>query len=308
MTEMARWSDGSRAEIDIPRESLDLRFTLDCGQAFRWHEDADGSWTGVTRGRAIRLKREGPVVAGDVYPPVADPADFLATYLRLDVDLGALYGSFGAIDDWIAEAIVRFSGLRLLDQDPEETLLSYVCSTANSVPRISKAVREMSRIYGRLIGVIDGKPYHSFPTPESLAEASPVVLREECGLGWRGDNLRSVAAALARLPAGWLEGLRGLPYPEAKERLTRIRGVGAKIADCVCLFALRKDEAVPVDTHIWAVARELFGARVPTTTLTPGTYEAIARMYVERYGRYAGWAQEYLYLWRRASQGRVRLA
>jgi 3-methyladenine DNA glycosylase/8-oxoguanine DNA glycosylase len=108
------------------------------------------------------------------------------------------------------------------------------------------------------------------------------------------------------MPAGWLEGLRALPYGEAKAELTQIRGIGAKIADCVSLFSLGKDQAVPVDTHIWAVAKELFSAQVPTRSLTPSTYEAIAGMFVQRYGPYAGWAQEYLYMHRRAAQGRVR--
>jgi len=107
-------------------------------------------------------------------------------------------------------------------------------------------------------------------------------------------------------PLGWPEQLRETPYGEAKAALMEIRGVGAKIADCVCLFSLEKDEAVPVDTHIWAVAKEIFGCDIRTRTLTPSTYETVAGLFVQRYGSFAGWAQEYLYLQRRASQGRVR--
>ncbi|MGI5837402.1 MAG: hypothetical protein ACOX87_13070, partial [Chloroflexota bacterium] len=100
--------------------------------------------------------------------------------------------------------------------------------------------------------------------------------------------------------------LRSRPYREAKSSLMELRGIGAKIADCVCLFSLEKDDAVPVDTHIWAVAKEIFQCEIPTKTLTPSTYEAVADLFVRRYGAYAGWAQEYLYLQRRAAQGRVR--
>ncbi len=307
MTNTESWSDASKVILEESPEVLNLSYTLGCGQAFRWEACSDGSWVGVVRGRAIRLSRVRDQVVGHVFPPSEDATSLLRSYLRLDVDLAGLYEAFGSVDLWISSAVSQFAGLRVLLQEPQETLLSYICSTANSVPRISKAVREMSRIYGAPIATLDKRSFYSFPSASALADASPQVLRDSCGLGWRGDNLKRVARDVAGMPAGWLDALRGRPYNEAKTQLMKIHGVGAKIADCVCLFALGMDEAVPVDTHIWAVAKELFGAEVPTRTLTPATYETIARMFVDRYGKFAGWAQEYLYLQRRASQGRVSL-
>ena len=303
---MTDWSEGSRAFFDIHEGMLSLPYTLDCGQAFRWRELPDASWIGVFGEHAVRLRREEGIVEGAVYPPVGDSAAFLASYLRLDVDLAALYDRFSSVDPWITEAARDFAGLRVLNQEPQETVLSYICSTANSVPRIAKAIDRMSHIYGRLIATIDGAEFHAFPSAESLAEASPAVLRDRCGLGWRGDNLIAVAREVAAMPDGWPVQLRSLPYREAKAELMKVRGIGAKIADCVSLFALAKDEAVPVDTHIWAVARELFGAQVPTRTLTPATYETISALFLDRYGPFAGWAQEYLFLQRRASRGLVK--
>jgi N-glycosylase/DNA lyase len=305
---MADWSGASQATFEIDPGLLSLPYTLDCGQAFRWRERSDGSWIGVIEDHAVRLRREDSTILCQVYPPMAGATQLMASYLRLDVDLAALYEAFASVDPWIGDAVKTFAGLRVLNQEPRETLLSYICSTANSVPRITKAIDLMSRVYGRPIASLDGDEFHTFPTPDSLAEASPLILRDRCGLGWRGDNLIGVAREVAAMPSGWPIQLRSLPYIEAKAELMRIRGVGAKIADCVCLFALGKDVAVPVDTHIWAVARELFGARVPTRTLTPATYGAISGLFLDRYGPYAGWAQEYLFLQRRASQGRVRSA
>ncbi|HEX2923639.1 MAG TPA: DNA glycosylase [Chloroflexota bacterium] len=302
---MASWSDGADVRFEIAPRFLNLDYTLDCGQAFRWKRNRDGWWCGVVRGQAVRLRRDGGEVIGQLYPGRDDAEPFLASYLRLDVELEALYREFAAADEWIAAAVESYAGLRVLNQEPQETLLSYVCSTANSVPRISKAVAEMSRRWGRLIGTLDGEEFHAFPTAEALAAAPEDALWRDCGLGWRGTNLKRLAGDLTPMADGWPEQLRGLPYREAKARLMELRGIGAKIADCVCLFSLEKDEAVPVDTHIWALAKEIFSCEISNKTLTPATYETVAKLYLERYGRFAGWAQEYLYLHRRASQGRV---
>lgn len=303
---MSGWTEAARIAFDIAPALLSLPFTLDCGQAFRWRQGRESWWVGVVRGRAVRLRRDGRTVLGQVYPPLRGAESFVASYLRLDVDLDALYRGFASADPWIAAAVSSFAGLRVLNQEPQETLLSYVCSAANSVPRISRSVEEMSRRYGRFIGTLDGERFYAFPSAAALADAPEVELSEGCGLGWRAASLKRVAAELAAKPEGWPEQLRPLAYREARAKLMELRGIGAKIADCVCLFSLGKDEAVPVDTHIWAVAREVFGARIATRSLTPATYETVARLFVERYGRYAGWAQEYLYLQRRAAQGRVR--
>ncbi len=302
---MTDWSDSSQVDFDIDERLLSLAYTLDCGQAFRW-KLRHGWWTGVVRGHAVRLRREGKTVLGQLYPQHPDAEGFLASYLRLDVDLDAVYRDFAAADPKIDDAVSAFAGLRVLNQEPQETLLSYVCSTANSVPRISKAVEEMSRRWGKPIGSLDGEEFYAFPTALALAEAPEESLWKDCGLGWRGTNLKRVAGELVGRAEGWPEQLRPLPYREGKASLMELRGIGAKIADCVCLFSLEKDEAVPVDTHIWAVAKEIFDAKVSNKSLTPATYELVAGLYQSRYGGFAGWAQEYLYLQRRAAQGRVK--
>ena len=300
------WREGTETELEIAPALMNLAYSLDCGQAFRWRPSDEGWWIGVVRGHALRLRREGSRVIGQCFPPMADVDRFLAGYLRLDVDLDAIYRRISNADPWIASAVSAFSGLRVLDQEPEETLLSFVCSAANSVPRISRSMAEISRRYGELIGYVDGEGLFTFPKATSLADASVDVLSRECGLGWRGSSLRGVARELVDRPAGWLDRLRLQTYEEAKARLMGIKGIGAKIADCICLFSLRKDSAVPVDTHIWAIAREIFRCEVTTKTLTPATYQTVANLFAKRYGSYAGWAQQYLYLQRRASQGRVR--
>ncbi|HUV05794.1 MAG TPA: DNA glycosylase [Armatimonadota bacterium] len=280
--------------ISIGPDELDLTHTLTPGQSFRWHEDHQGGWTAVVRRRVVRVGREGPVIRYELFPGGLDDA-FISDYFRLDIRLESLYDDFARADGHVVEAVERFKGLRVLRQEPEETLLSYVCSAANSVPRISMAVEALSRHYGEPIAAVDGHDYYSFPTAEALASASVDDLANLCGLGFRGVNLGSVARQLVDRPAGWLESLRQASYDEARAELLGIEGVGLKIADCVLLFSLDKDQAFPVDTHIRRAAVKYYLPEFKQKTLTPAVYRQIASYFQQKFGPYAGWAQEYLF-------------
>ena len=192
-------------------------------------------------------------------------------------------------------AAERFKGLRVLRQDPEETLLSYICSAANSVPRIVKSVDALAHRYGERIATIDGHGYYSFPSVEVLANADVHEMTAMCSLGFRCRNLTSVAQQLMDRRAGWLNSLRTASYGDARRELLSIRGVGLKIADCVLLFSLDKDEAFPVDTHIRKVVTKYYLPEFKQKTLTPAVYAQIVDFCQSKFGRYAGWAQEYLF-------------
>ena len=280
--------------LSIGPDELDLTHTLTPGQSFRWKKDALGRWTAVVRRRVIRIWREGDDVRYEVFPNDSDNT-LIRVYFRLDVDLEKLYRDFTQADGRIIEAIKRFKGLRVLRQEPEETLLSYICSAANSVSRISAAVETMSRCYGEKAATLDGQDYYSFPTAKALADVSPDELANTCGLGFRGANLNSVAKQLMDRPTGWLNSLRQASYKEARAELLAIHGVGLKIADCVLLFSLDKDQAFPVDTHIHRIVVQYYLPEFRQKTLTPAVYQQIADYFQEKFGPYAGWAQEYLY-------------
>jgi N-glycosylase/DNA lyase len=286
------------SRLPISPDDLDLRHTLTPGQSFRWREDRQGRWTGVIGRKVFRLWREGEEIVWEAFSSHGSDTsdgDLIAGYLRLDVDLQALYADFCAADEHIRGAIERFRGLRVVRQDPEETLLSYICSSANSVPKISASIRELSRRYGDPIAELDGRMYHAFPTAQQLAGADLKSLYGGCGLGFRGKHLRSVAKHIAKRGPEWLASLRRATYDEARAELLAIRGVGRKIADCVLLFALDKDEACPVDTHIRKVACKHYMPAFRQKTLTPAVYQAVENCFRQKFGSYAGWAQEYLF-------------
>jgi N-glycosylase/DNA lyase len=182
-----------------------------------------------------------------------------------------------------------------LRQDPTETLLSFVCSAANSIPRICAAIEELARLCGQTVCEKGGLCYYAFPQPERLASARQGELDDVACLGFRGKNLRSVASQIVERGEGWLMGLRDASYDEALPELLSIRGVGQKIADCVCLFSLDKDEAVPVDTHVRQLAHRLFLPDMRAKSITDGVYRRIVEAFRERFGERAGWAQQFLF-------------
>lgn len=250
-------------------------------------------WYGVVGDSLIELRVDGGVLYWRTLPDGGEK--LVRDYLRLTDDVNAIYASLGHSDAHLKGAIDRFHGLRLVRQDPNEALLSFVCSAANSIPRISAAIEEMSRIYGQLVCEQGNLCYYSFPKPERLACLQPRVLNSVGSLGFRGEVLRSVSRHILDQGEDWLIGLRELDYEEAKRQLVEIRGIGAKIADCVCLFSLDKDEAVPVDTHVRQLAHRLFLPDMTAKSITDGVYRRIVEAFRERYGEYAGWAQQFLF-------------
>jgi N-glycosylase/DNA lyase len=269
--------------------------TLASGQCFRWKRRADGWWTGVVGDTVVGIRQEGDRFDWWTYPDEGR-WDLIQDYFQLDVDLGEIVGRIERADPAAGEAARRWSGLRLVRQEPEECVLSFVCSTANSVPRIAHGISVFSKHLGTPLGEIEGTEYHAFPTAQALASTDPVELARLTGLGFRAPNLVRVAAQVCEHGEGWARSLRDVPYREAHAALVELRGIGAKIADCVCLFSLDKTEAVPVDTHVWQLARALYFPDWPQRkSLTNLAYETVAGAFRSRFGEWAGYAQNFLF-------------
>lgn len=285
--------------IELPSGTLNLEFTLTNGQIFRWRK-LEGEWWDVVSGanliRVRSLASEGETERFEyqTFPQPMD-RDLFDTFFRLDVDLDSIYQQWRAADAHLGSLCSRFAGLRLVKQIPDECLLSFICSTANFIPRIMKAVAIIARKWGEPITTSGGKVLtHSLPNARVLAEVDIVELAVETGLEWRGANLIKVAKQLAQRPSGWLDELALLDYASARGELMRLDGVGPKIADCVALFAWRKDQAVPVDTHVWQLTREHYLPALRGKSLTPAAYAQILQFYQARFEK-AGWAQQYLF-------------
>jgi N-glycosylase/DNA lyase len=272
-----------------------LDHTLASGQCFRWKRQPDGWWIGVVGRSVIGVRQEGERFSWWTSPG-DDTEALLRDYFQLDTDLGEIVQRISEADPAAGAAASRWSGLRLVRQEPEECILSFVCSTANSVPRIAYSIGEFSKRFGDPITEVEGQTYYAFPSAGTLASLDPAYLSSLTSLGFRGRNLVKVAKQLDERGPGWARTLRDLPYGQAHKELVSIHGIGAKIADCVCLFSLDKTEAVPVDTHVWQLAKELYFPDWPARkSLTDSAYNTVAQAFRDRFGDLAGYAQNFLF-------------
>lgn len=283
-----------------PTSMLDLEYTLANGQIFRWRQSGNGWWDVVSGSKMLRIRKiEGDGGSEDTFEYETFPGErdeaFVRRFLRLDVDLGSVYESWRAADPYLGSLTTRFSGLRLVAQEPEECLLSFMCSTANFIPRIMKAIALIARTWGEPIVSTDGKALtHAFPKAVVIAELDPLEVSEKTGLEWRAGNLIKVARQIAAKPDGWLAQVSQMDYASARGELMRIEGVGPKIADCVCLFAMKKDQAVPVDTHVWQLTRERYLPTLKGKSPSAAGYAQVLSFFHSRFEK-AGWAQQYLF-------------
>ena len=185
----------------------------------------------------------------------------------------------------------RLSGLRTLrPQRADETLFSFLCTPNNHMSRIVAMVNYLAS-KGKQVA----EGHFVFPSVEAIASLTEGELRGS-GFGYRAATIPAVAReVLARGGEDWLDGLAAKPYKEARVELMQLAGIGPKLADCVCLFGLGFDTAVPVDTHVWKACQEWYAAGVQGAGLTPARYEQARLSFVKQFGSLSGWAQQYVF-------------
>ncbi|NWU89121.1 OGG1 lyase, partial [Upupa epops] len=298
--------------LPCPLAELRLDLVLTSGQTFRWWESSPGSWTGVLGGHVWTLRQERERLWYTVYgqeqeqldgPPAevakldgAEMERILRDYFQLDVELSALYRTWEAADPQFLKVASDFPGVRVLRQDPVECLLSFICTSNNHISRITAMIDRLCRTFGRLLCHLDAQPFHAFPSLSALSGADAEAQLRALGFGYRAKFVSGTARTIAEgLGAKGLCQLRTAPYHEARKTLCALPGVGTKVADCVCLMALDKAEAVPVDTHVWRIARERYGVALSGRSLTPQAHQEIGDFFRGLWGPYAGWAQAVLF-------------
>lgn len=231
-------------------------------------------------------------------------AAFVKNYFGLDEDLSKILVEIGK-DEHVKVAAETFKGLRIIRQDPWECLISYICATYKSIPAIKQMIFKLSSQFGGK-AVFEGQDFHAFPTPAALANASIEKLKN-CGLGYRARYVLETARKIDDEAVN-LEKLKRANYEEARCRLLELSGVGLKVADCILLFSLDKKESFPVDVWIKRAIMRHYADHFPKEFIekisaerspTNQEYERLNLFGRQYFGRYAGYAQEYLYHYER---------
>lgn len=262
---------------------------FECGQCFRWNVEDDGSYTAVAYGKVVNVRKQDT----DVVLSNTSMEDFKNIWYNY-FDLGKDYGEIKrelSKDPILKEAIKFGQGIRILNQEPFETTISFIISANNQIPRIKKAIELISEDMGGYAGSWNGRDYHSFPEAYKLAELDEAYIREKYRVGFRAERIRETSRIVHEKEID-LSCIYDLSRDDGKELLTTLPGVGPKVSDCILLFAFDKADAFPVDVWVKRVM-EYFYLKEDTSPKQIGLSGA------RIFGKLAGYAQQYLFYYAR---------
>ena len=275
-------------------ESFELQHIFECGQCFRWNKQYDGSYTGVFKGNVLNVKNEKNTI---IFKGICSDniKDVVIEYFDLNRDYETIKIKLSKIDENIKNSIKYGEGIRILNQDLWETIISFIISANNNIPRIKGIIERLSKTYGNEI-MWNGDKYYTFPTPEQLRNVTIKDYRN-LGLGFRDVRLYETTHMILEKKVD-LEKLQNeTDTTKVREQLLSLSGVGPKVADCILLFStLKRFEVFPIDVWVRRVMNELYIKNEDETKVSKKQIEKIAQ---EKFGNLAGIAQQYLFYWKR---------
>lgn len=278
--------DGKVIIKDI--EHFEVKDIFECGQAFRWTIEGDDSYTVVANKKVLNVdKKDEKVIFSNTN--MEDFKNIWYDYFDLDRDYGEIIDELS--EDPILKKATEFGkGIRILNQDEWEMLISFIISANNRIPMIKKAIRLLSENYGEFIEEYRGVKYYTFPTADTLRGLTVEDL-EGCKLGFRAKYVISAAEIVANKEIN-IYTLKNIDTEMARKELMLFSGVGPKVSDCIMLFSMGKHDAFPIDIWVKRVMEHFY--------LDEDTKLKDIQIYAnEKFGRYAGFAQQYLFYYAR---------
>ncbi len=276
------------------QNSFELKDIFECGQCFRWNEEEDGSYTGVIKEAVINVKKENEdiIFTGKCEGKIKEIVEY---YFDINTNYEEIKEKLSNIDEYLKTSVEYGKGIRILNQDLWETIISFIISANNNIPRIKGIIERLSQKYGDEIEW-SGKKYYTFPTPEQLKDVTVSEYRN-LGLGFRDIRLYETTKMILNQEID-LEKLQSNPSTqEVREELLKLSGVGPKVADCILLFSnLKRYDVFPIDVWVRRVMNDLYIKEDDETKVSKTKIEKIAN---EKFGNIKGLAQQYLFYWRR---------
>lgn len=262
-----------------------------------WQKTADNIWTGVFAHRTWTIWQEGDyvhynVIRGSHVKDSENDCVILKNYFRLEEPLLELYDQWSKSDPIFEEASKKFAGVRMLRQDPIENIFTFICSSNNNITRIKSMVEKMCKFYGTKLAEVNGTTFYDFPEVEKLTERSVLADLQKAAFGYRAKFIHQAACKIVEFGGlSWIEQLKKLPYQKTKAELMKLPGIGAKVADCICLMSFDHLQAIPVDTHVFQIATKHYLPHLKNVkSVTNRVYNEIGDHFRSLYGNYAGWA------------------
>lgn len=263
--------------VKCTAEYFDIGQICNSGQCFRMEKRRENIYSVIASGKYLEAEQNGKECTFSCDKEEFE--SFWKRYFDLEQDYGKYIRQIDPSDTYLSDAAKFGSGIRILKQDLWEITASFLISQQNNIRRIRKCIHSICERYGEEKINFRGEVYYTFPKPEVLA-ALPESELQECNLGYRSKYVVRTARSIANGEIK-LEEIQGMEYEDAQKELLKLYGVGAKVADCICLFGLHKLEAFPVDTHILQAMEKHYGGRFPR----------------ERYKGIEGVMQQYVFYW-----------
>lgn len=272
------------ADLELDVNCFNLKYTLECGQCFRWSKISDNEYVGVIEDRVLRIKQEGEKLF--IFSNKKENLkEVVMRYFDLEKDYAALENTIKKIDKNIYKSLEYSCGIHILNQPLFETIISYIISANNNIKRISRSVNDISKMFGKEVE-FEGEKYYLFPTLEEL-QAATIDDLLTAGTGFRARYIKRDVEYFLEHPE-FLDNITKLDTKECAKALSNLMGVGPKVADCIMLFALKKSEVFPVDVWVKRVMEKLYFKE--NTSM-----KEIKRYAETNFGEHAGIIQQHLF-------------
>lgn len=271
-------------------KDFDILQTLECGQCFHFDSVGENEYGIVYKENLLHIKREGE---NHICYNISQKnfEEIWSNFFDLNTDYKKIKDYLLNKDNRLKSAIKKNYGVRILNQDFCEMIMSFIISQNKQIPHIKKIVKDISKKYGKFLGEINNVEFYSFPDEDRLAKIK-LEDYKECKTGFRAPYLYNAAMHLQNREIYNYEYLSNLSYEEAKDTLKQIKGVGDKIANCVLLFSLGFKNAFPVDVWIKRIMEEMY--------FHGETKNEVIMSYAKNlFGEYGGYAQQYLFYYAR---------
>ena len=262
---------------------INLENTINSGQVFLWKKDQD-NWYGINGQNILKINELSKIKSY-----TGQKIDFFREQDNLDIILKSI-----SKDKMVRNAVKKYSGLRLLKQDPFQCFISFIVSSNSNIQKIKISLENICKNFGEKV-IFDNKEFFLFPTPKILASASIQEIKK-CGTGYRSKFIISASEMIYSNKIN-LELLKKFEYHKAKEVILQVPGVGNKVADCILLFSLDKLEAFPLDRWMIRILEKYYPSifELSTKTITHKQYEILHEEISNYFGPYAGYAQQFLF-------------